>query len=291
MKKFVSKRDLLPTSIKRFSDISAEPLFACKKRKFKIFSYLFEKDECVCRKWTRKNTIKCLLISLPLSVAAILTGGICASVNEKFDAFAKKDKDIKKSFLQNDTVNKNYLLVVNAKTPIPNDYEPNLTHYMQIECDKKLVKNLNEMLSTAKSSGYDLNVVKGFVSENDVRKNYDEKLNQLLNENFTKVRAEATAEKMVSSPGKSEYQTGLLVDICAPNMSTSEFIASDAYKWLIANCVDFGFIQRYPADKVDRTAKDFNPFAFRFVSEINARKMRSLSMCLEEYSRYYNANN
>lgn len=291
MKKFVSKRDLLPTSIKRFSDISAEPLFACKKRKFKIFSYLFEKDECVCRKWTRKNTIKCLLIALPLSVAAILTGGICASVNEKSDVFAKKDKDIKKSFLQNDTLNKNYLLVVNAKTPIPNDYEPDLTHYMQIECDKKLVKSLNEMLNTAKSLGYDLNVVKGFVSENDIRKNYDEKLNQLLNENFTKVRAEATAEKMVSSPGKSEYQTGLLVDICAPNMNTSEFIASDAYKWLIANCVDFGFIQRYPADKVDKTAKDFNPFAFRFVGETNARKMRSLSMCLEEYSRYYNVNN
>lgn len=182
-------------------------------------------------------------------------------------------------------------MVVNAKTPIPDDYEPDLTHYMQIECDKKIVKNLDEMLTTAKRLGYNFMVSKGFVCKNDVQKNYEEKLNQLLNENFTKVRAEATAEKIVSSPGKSEYQTGLLVDICIPNMSTSDFITSDAYKWLIDNCVDFGFIQRYPADKTDKTAKDFNPFAFRFVGETNAKKMRSLSMCMEEYFRYFRANN
>lgn len=203
----------------------------------------------------------------------------------------KKRQRHKKSFLQNDTVNKNFLLVVNAKTPIPDDYEPDLTHYMQIECDKKIVKNLDEMLTTAKRLGYNFMVSKGFVCKNDVQKNYEEKLNQLLNENFTKVRAEATAEKLVSSPGKSEYQTGLLVDICIPNMSTSEFIASDAYKWLTANCVNFGFIQRYPADKADKTLKNFSPFAFRFVGETNAKKMRSLSMCMEEYFRYFRANN
>ncbi|CDB23415.1 serine-type D-Ala-D-Ala carboxypeptidase [Clostridium sp. CAG:557] len=289
MKKFVLKHNLLPASVKRFYDISAEPLFACKKKNF--VNHLFEKNEYVCRKWTRKNTVKCSLIVLPVLVAAILTGGICASVNEKSDIFSKKGKDIKKSFLQNDTVNKNFLLVVNAKTPIPDDYEPDLTHYMQIECDKKIVKNLDEMLTTAKRLGYNFMVSKGFVCKNDVQKNYEEKLNQLLNENFTKVRAEATAEKLVSSPGKSEYQTGLLVDICIPNMSTSEFIASDAYKWLTANCVNFGFIQRYPADKADKTLKNFSPFAFRFVGETNAKKMRSLSMCMEEYFRYFRANN
>lgn len=74
-------------------------------------------------------------------------------------------------------------------------------------------------------------------------------------------------------------------------MSTSEFIASDAYKWLTANCVNFGFIQRYPADKADKTLKNFSPFAFRFVGETNAKKMRSLSMCMEEYFRYFRANN
>ena len=150
---------------------------------------------------------------------------------------------------------------------------------------------MDNLLKAAKKSGYNFNVVKGFVDKDEIKKSYEEKLNQLLNENFTEVRAEATAEKMVSSPGKSEYQTGLLVDVCIPNMSTSEFATSDAYKWLITNCVNFGFIQRYPADKTDKTTKDFNPFAFRFVGEFHAKKMRALSMCLEEYSRYFNANN
>lgn len=291
MKKFVLKRDLLPTSIKRFSDISAEPLFACKKRKSNIFPYFFEINEYICKKWDKSKTIKCLLTALPFVIIFILTGGICASVNEKIGVLTPQSRDIKKSFLQNEIITENYLLVVNQKSPIAKNYKPDLTHYMQIDCDRKLVKSLDELLTAAKKLNFNLQVTKGFVTEDLVEKNYKEKLNQLLNENLSAVRAESLAEKMVSSPGKSEYQTGLLVDISIPTKSRSEFISSDEYKWLINNCVNFGFIPRYPEDKADKTGKDFNPYAFRFVGENNARKMRSLSMCLEEYIQYIKTNN
>lgn len=290
MKKFGPKRNLLPVPIKRFYDISAEPLFACKKNRFSFGASFFDKNECVCRKWSQKNTIKCLLIVLPLIIAFVLTGGICASVNEKINVFSKKDNDIKRSFLQNENdENTDLLVTVNEKSPLDKDFKTNLIHYMQIECDKKILKSLDSLMSSAQALGYNLELKKGFVCESVVKQNYDEKLTQLLNDGFSRVRAESAAEKLVSSPGKSEYQTGLLIDIVASNMNDSEFIASDAYKWLVVNCINYGFILRYPSDKCDKTSKDFNPFAFRFVGEYHAKKMRSLSMCLEEYSRYINA--
>lgn len=291
MKKFAFKKNLLPIPVKRFLDISAEPLLVCKKQKFKLFSFFSDKSEYICRKWSHKNTIKCLLIILPVAISLILVGGICFSVNEKFESFISKNKDIKKCFLQQDNKNNNDLLmIVNAKTPISSDYYPNLTQYMQIKCDKKIIKNLDNMINSAKKLGFDLILTKGFVCQNTIKQNYETKLNQLLSDGYTRVRAEAAAEKIESSPNKSEYQTGLLVDIGLQNMSSAEFAASNAYKWLVDNCVDFGFIQRYPKDKVDKTGKEFSPFAFRFVGKTNARKMRTLSMCLEEYFRYVNAN-
>lgn len=286
MKKFILKKNLLPIRIKRFEDISAEPLFVCQKRKSKIFSLPEKRNEFVCRKWSRKNLIKILLIALPLTSILILTGGLCVSVKEKLVPDSPKDINIKKGFFKDEEYNKNYLLVVNSKTPIPKNYKPNLIHYMQIECDVVLSENLDKLLNEAKSLGYELRLSKGYVPENVINENYNKKLNKFLNEGFTIVRAEAYAERLVSSPGKSEYQTGLLVDIYSPNKNEIEFLSSDAYKWLVNNCVNYGFIQRYPSDKVDKTGKDCNPYCFRFVGKYHAYKMRTLSMCLEEYSDY-----
>ena len=54
MKKFVSNKNLLPIRIKRFEDIFVEPLFVCKKRKAKIFTLFFKRNEPVCRKASKK---------------------------------------------------------------------------------------------------------------------------------------------------------------------------------------------------------------------------------------------
>ena len=230
MKKFVFNKNLLPIRIKRFEDISAEPLFVCQKRKSKIFTLFFKRNEPVCRKESKKNLIKSLLILLPLTAVTVLTGGLCASVKEKFVSDASKNINIKKCFLKDEEYNENYLLVVNSKTPIPKNYKPNLIHYMQIECDEVLRKNLDKLLNEAKNLGYELRLSRGYISENTIKDNYNKKLNKFLNEGFTIVRAEAYTERLVSSPGKSEYQTGLLVDISSHNKNYVGFLDSDAYK-------------------------------------------------------------
>ena len=57
-------------------------------------------------------------------------------------------------------------------------------------------------------------------------------------------------------------------------------------KWLIKNSVDFGFILRAPKGKEEKTNIDFDSTLFRYVGTNNAKKMRMLSMCLEEYRSY-----
>lgn len=286
MKDFFVKYKNLPLTVKRFADISVEPLFACNEKKKNLLSCFLSKKVSVCRKWNRKKTVKCLCVILPIAIMLIFTGGICISVKEKSSLFKNEEKCIKKDFTLSDKSKPKSLLVVNSKTPIPKDYSLNLANYNTIKCDGSIIKSVDSLIADARKEGYDFELFKGFIDEKDVEKMYNDKVEELLNEGYTVVRAESQAEKLVSSPSKSEYETGLLIDIKAKNKNFDEFVASPEYKWLLNNCVDYGFIQRYPVGKEDKTGKDFSPFAFRFVGVEDAKKMRSISMCLEEYVRY-----
>ena len=160
MKDFFAKYKNLPLTVKRFSDISAEPLFACDERKKDLLSCFLSKKEFVCRKWNRKKTIKCLFVVLPIAIMLIFTGGICISVKEKNDIFKNETKCIKKDFTLSDANKPKSLLVVNSKSPIPKDYTPNLSEYMGIKCDNSIIKSLNNLIVDAKNEGYDLTVFK-----------------------------------------------------------------------------------------------------------------------------------
>ncbi len=286
MKKILTRGKHSIISVTRFSDVSAEPLFAFKKKRYGVFSKFIEKNEFVCRKASKQTVIKWLLATLPVAAMFIFTGGICASVGEKFESLVKKPAEIKSSFFHDEDSSKRCLLTVNSKMPLPNDYTPNLTRYMQIECDEALIESLDALLKAAKTVGYDFEVVSGYLPRDFVEKRYNDKRRQLIDDGFSLVRAENMAEKLVSSPRKCEYETGLLIDIKERNVSSEDFKNSDAYKWLNNNCADFGFIQRYSESKKDLTGKPFNPCAYRFVGVENAKKMCTLNMCLEEYIKY-----
>lgn len=274
----------MPLTVKRFRDISAEPLFACQKRNLGILCKFISRKETVCRKWSRKNTIKFLMIILPVFIMLILTGGICISVNEQRDV-SPQEKEYVNNF-NLDEINKKDLFVVNVKYPLANNYVPDLSDYMGIKCENKIINALDLMIKSAEKEGYHLEIFNGFIDKKETKRIYDQKVNQLISEGYSTVRAEAAVEKLVPSPGKSEYETGFLIDIKAKNKSKEDFMLSDEFKWLTNHCIDYGFVLRYPFGKEDKTGKNLNPFAFRFVGVKHAKKMRSLSMCLDEYARY-----
>ena len=71
------------------------------------------------------------------------------------------------------------------------------------------------------------------------------------------------------------------------NPGGGDFSNSDAYKWLSDHSVDYGFVIRYPENKTEVTGiETAQPQVFRFVGVENAKKMRVLAFCVEEYADY-----
>lgn len=79
---------------------------------------------------------------------------------------------------------------------------------------------------------------------------------------------QAYADTDTARPGHSEHQTGLAVDISAvPAQCSLDACFGDTAqgRWLAANSWRFGFILRYPADKVAVTGFTYEPWHFRYV--------------------------
>ena len=87
------------------------------------------------------------------------------------------------------------------------------------------------------------------------------------------------AEKWVAIPGTSEHQLGIAVDI-NPDYEKS---GKEVYAWLAENAHEYGFINRYPEDKVHITGIMNEPWHYRYVGENAAKEMYEQRICLEEY--------
>ena len=101
---------------------------------------------------------------------------------------------------------------------------------------------------------------------------------------YTKVRAGVEAKKSVSPGGYSEYQTGLLLNFKMDNAKDQSL--TKEFTWLNKNSIDYGFVVRYSKDKEKITGMNFDPSCFRYVGKENAKRMRAMNMCLEEYVNY-----
>ena len=83
--------------------------------------------------------------------------------------------------------------------------------------------------------------------------------------------------------GHSEHQTGLAVDI---SVTSGKIEGTEAAKWLEKNAAKFGFVLRYPANKVHVTDIEFEPWHFRYVGLPHSLIMEKENLVLEEYLEY-----
>lgn len=98
---------------------------------------------------------------------------------------------------------------------------------------------------------------------------------------------QAVADGLTARPGYSEHQTGLAIDIGAESGACSLkacFADTPEGKWLAANAWRFGFLLRYPADKVPVAGFSFEPWHYRYVgTELAAELNRTGTATLEEF--------
>ena len=173
------------------------------------------------------------------------------------------------------------LILVNEKNKIPDDYSVDLAEIQNgIYVDERIQKELLKMLDSAEKDGVYLEVVSGYRTEEEQEKIYEEKVAIFMDEGYKESDAKILAKQWAAVPGTSEHQTGLAVDI---NVREEKCKASDAYQWLADNAAEYGFICRYPQDKIKITGITNEPWHYRYVGEKAAKKMKKDNLCLEEF--------
>lgn len=87
--------------------------------------------------------------------------------------------------------------------------------------------------------------------------------------------------------GASEHQTGLAADVVSAeyaNLFQTEFGETKEGIWLRENCAEYGFIIRYPEDKMDITGVHYEPWHLRYVGPEAAAYITENDLTLEEFS-------
>ncbi|MBE6718193.1 MAG: D-alanyl-D-alanine carboxypeptidase family protein [Ruminococcaceae bacterium] len=203
-----------------------------------------------------------------------------------------------------------YLTLINKDNPLSADYvPPDLVAVKSTRKDGRNTQKLREyaakalealmleaeacgMIRTNTPSGYPLSVMSAYRDyEYQRHLFYDVYLVQEMNRGLSREDAEKKVATYSSRPGTSEHQAGLCVDMHTLPSANQSFKNQPEATWLAENCYKFGFILRYPEDKMEETAGImYEPWHFRYVGRYHATKMHELDMCLEEYVEYLNNN-
>lgn len=115
-----------------------------------------------------------------------------------------------------------------------------------------------------------------------------ESLQTQLYNNYVASDGKEKADTYSARPGYSEHQTGLAIDLRNTNLGTTGTrLTDDDYKWLYDNSYKYGFIIRFPEDKVDITGYQFENWHIRYVGNEAAKIIHDNNLCLEEYTDLY----
>lgn len=94
------------------------------------------------------------------------------------------------------------------------------------------------------------------------------------------------ANKYSARPEHSEHRTGLCVDFTTSSIDgvvDDEFAETEAFAWLKDNAWKYGFILRYPENKISITGYQYESWHFRFVGVERASIIYQTGLCYEEY--------
>ena len=178
------------------------------------------------------------------------------------------------------------LMLVNPWNPLPEDYEPQLVFLGDgIYMDERAAGPLTKMLQACLADGYMSVPISGFRTQEYQQELYDNKVERLLRDGWPEDRVYEEAAKSVAVPGTSEHQLGLAMDILDvnnPNLDiTQEW--TNAQRWLMKHCTEYGFILRYPNGSTDITGIIYEPWHYRYVGKATAAAVSASGQVFEEY--------
>lgn len=173
-------------------------------------------------------------------------------------------------------VNKENLL---DKTFIPNSLVDTNSRYKDnIKIDKVVLDNFIKMKYDMQLLGYDIDIMSGYRDYYYQEKIYNRSIRD---------KGYAYTLRSIATPGSSEHQTGLAIDICIYKDNKvyieHQIINTKELEFLKYNSYKYGFILRYPEDKEDITGYNYEPWHYRYVGIKLATYLFKNNLTLEEY--------
>lgn len=254
--------------------------------------------------------IVCTLITVGLGIALLAMGGDndpphreTESVTETEETevitvetpFFKTDLSAYERYI--DVPSGSFLTLVNKTQTIDGNYDPGELVRIKdarrdIDLQLNAAKAMEAMFIEMRAAGIDDTfVTSGYRSYSYQTGLFNTYIQEEKSKDPTLTDEEARAKVLRYSayPGTSEHHTGLAADLMTNDMrELDESFANYAvFAWLRENAWKFGFILRFPSDKVEITGYDYEPWHYRFVGRYDAYMIQKDNLCLEEYVAQY----
>lgn len=197
------------------------------------------------------------------------------------------------------------LVLINEKNPLPQDFSPQglvnmwenrkpgvvgLKDTSQLLA-KNAISTVYHMFEDMKNDGAGKCVIVSAYRTVEYQHNLlDEEIESYKEQGFSEQEAMARALEFIAKPGRSEHNYGYAIDVSAEDdngyLLSGDFEHTTQGKWLKEKSWRYGYIIRYPSDKVAITGIGYEPWHLRYVGYPHAAVMKKLNMCLEEYIDY-----
>lgn len=173
------------------------------------------------------------------------------------------------------------LILVNKYNYLTEDYIPENLEPIDIAYARsgmQLVREAKEAFETlsedAKKEGINIIAMSSYRS-------YDYQVN--LYDNYVATDGKEAADTYSARAGYSEHQTGLAVDVYNKVLPYTSFEETEEFNWMQENAYKYGFILRFPKDKVNITGYQYESWHYRYVGKEAAKYIHNHDLTLEEY--------
>lgn len=194
-----------------------------------------------------------------------------------------------------------YYALVNDKNLLSSAFQPEevekISGTKNMMFDANYLPYLEEMLQDLRDHGYTPYVAGAYRSYSYQEWLFNSKASQIaagmnppvydyLDPRYQEAVAEARTITMY--PGSSEHQLGLAVDILDRERSRMvyENMNQEFFAYLDSICASYGFIKRYPTNKLLLTGWD-EPYHYRYVGVEVADFIMEHGICYEEFYAHY----
>ena len=181
------------------------------------------------------------------------------------------------------------MVLVNHTCKMPDDYT-----FDTKECGSATAVNKTlqtaacdaflSMQKAAAADGVTIWMQSGYRSVKYQTSLYERKTKYYLDKGYDNAAAREKAAAVVNPPGYSEHNCGLAADLNSPEHTdlTEGFENTEAFRWLSAHAVEYGFILRYPKNAEAVTEITYEPWHWRYVGPENAALIQQSGLCFED---------